>query len=130
MAASHIPLIAGVAVETLPADRGYGTDIFIAYAFGTGMKVVQAPWLSLQTVQCRREVSVLTENTIVLIHKSEVTKVLVQETAARITSISRSAETYRTEMERLASMLPEYQVVMEIHGVGKFFGRQLMAQIG
>lgn len=55
---------------------------------------------------------------------------LVQETAARITSISRSAETYRTEMERLASMLPEYQVVMEIHGVGKFFGRQLMAQIG
>lgn len=33
-------------------------------------------------------------------------------------------------MERLASMLPEYPVVMEMYGVGKSFGPQLMAEIG
>lgn len=33
-------------------------------------------------------------------------------------------------MERLASMLPEYPVVMEMYGVGKSFGSQLMAEIG
>ena len=33
-------------------------------------------------------------------------------------------------MECLASMLPEYPVVMEMYGVGKSFGPQLMAEIG
>lgn len=55
---------------------------------------------------------------------------LVQEAANQLTSISRSVETYRSEMNRLASMLPEYPVVMEMYGVGKSFGPQLMAEIG
>lgn len=33
-------------------------------------------------------------------------------------------------MDRLASLLPEYDVVMEMHGVGKITGSQLMAEIG
>ena len=33
-------------------------------------------------------------------------------------------------MNRLASMLPEYPVVMEMYGVGESFGPQLMAEIG
>lgn len=76
------------------------------------------------------EVYALAKNAVVLVPKSEVTKVLVQEAANQLTSISRSVETYRTEMERLASMLPEYPVVMEMYGVGKSFGPQLMAEIG
>ena len=76
------------------------------------------------------EVYTLAKNAVVLVPKSEVTKVLVQEAANQLTSISRSVETYRAEMERLASMLPEYPVVMEMYGVGKSFGPQLMAEIG
>ncbi len=39
-------------------------------------------------------------------------------------------ETYRAEMNRLASMLPEYPMVMGLYGVGESFGPQLMAEIG
>lgn len=52
----------------------------------------------------------------------EVAKVLVQQAASQLTSISRSVETYRAEMNRLASMLPEYPVVMGLYGVGESFG--------
>lgn len=76
------------------------------------------------------EVYALAKNAVVLVSKSKVTKVLVQEAANQLTSTSRSVETYRTEMERLASMLPEYPVVMKMYGVGKSFGSQLMAEIG
>ncbi len=76
------------------------------------------------------EVYSLAKNAVVLVPKSEVTKLLVQEATSRLTSLSHSVETYRAEMERLASMLPEYPVVMEMYGVGKSFGPQLMAEIG
>jgi transposase len=76
------------------------------------------------------EVYALARNAIVLTPKSQVVKVLVQEAASQLTSISRSVEVYRAEMERLASMLPEYPVVMEMYGVGKSLGPQLMAEIG
>ncbi len=55
---------------------------------------------------------------------------LVQQAANQLTSISRSVEIYRAEMNRLASMLPEYPVVMGLYGVGKSYGPQLMAEIG
>lgn len=76
------------------------------------------------------EVYTLAKNAVVLVPKSDVTKVLIREAANQLTSISRSVETYRAEMERLASMLPEYPVVMQMYGVGKSFGPQLMAEIG
>lgn len=43
---------------------------------------------------------------------------------------SRSVETYRSEMNKLASQLPEYPVIMEMYGVGESLGPQLMAEIG
>ena len=76
------------------------------------------------------KVYALAKNAVVLVPKSKVTKVLVQEAANQLTSTSRSVETYRAEMERLASMLPESPVVMKMYGVGKSFGPQLMAEIG
>ena len=76
------------------------------------------------------KVYALAKNAVVLVPKSGVTKVLVQEAANQLSSTSRSVETYRAEMECLASMLPEYPVVMEMYGVGKSFGPQLMAEIG
>lgn len=76
------------------------------------------------------EVYALARSAVVLVSASETTKLLVQEAANQLTSISRSVETYRAEMNRLASMLPEYPVVMELYGVGESLGPQLMAEIG
>lgn len=76
------------------------------------------------------EVYELARSVITQVPKDQVTKVLVQEAANQLTSISRSVEIYRAEMNRLASMLPEYPVVMDLYGVGESFGPQLMAEIG
>jgi len=58
------------------------------------------------------------------------TKLLVTEAARQLTSISRMAEIFRAEMLRLAQMLPEYEVVMGLYGVGPAIGPQLMGEIG
>lgn len=76
------------------------------------------------------EIYTLAKNAVVLVPKSQTAKVIVQEAAKQLTAISRSVELYRTEMNRLAAMLPEYPVVMQIFGVGDTFGPQLMAEIG
>lgn len=76
------------------------------------------------------KVYTLAKNAVVLVPKSQTAKVIVQEAAKQLTAISRSVELYRTEMNRLAALLPEYPVVMQIFGVGITFGPQLMAEIG
>lgn len=76
------------------------------------------------------KVYTLAKNAVVLVPKSQTAKVIVQEAAKQLTAISRSVELYRTEMNRLAALLPEYPVVMQMFGVGDTFGPQLMAEIG
>ena len=76
------------------------------------------------------EVYALAQAAVVLVQKTSVIKTLVQEAANQLTAISRSVETYRTEMNKLASQLPEYPVVMQMYGVGESLGPQLMAEIG
>ena len=71
-----------------------------------------------------------TKNMIALVPKSDTTKLLIQESAAQLTGISRMAEVLRAEMNRLAAQLPEYPVVMGMYGVGESLGPQLMAEIG
>ncbi len=65
-----------------------------------------------------------------LIPKSPTTKLLIQEAAAQLASLSRMTEVLRAEMNRLASQLPEYPVVMSMRGVGESLGPQLIAEIG
>ena len=77
-----------------------------------------------------KEIYTLTENAVVLVSKSQTAKVIIVEAAKQLTAISRSVELYRSEMSRLAAMLPEYPVVMQMFGVGSTFGPQLMAEIG
>ncbi len=76
------------------------------------------------------EVYTLAQNAVVLVPKSQTAKVIIVEAAKQLTAISRSVELYRSEMNRLAEMLPEYPVVMQMFGVGSTFGPQLMAEIG
>ncbi len=58
------------------------------------------------------------------------TRTLIHEAIAALNAISRTAEVFRAEMQRLAEQLPEYPVVMAMYGVGKAIGPQLMAEIG
>lgn len=82
------------------------------------------------SMQKAAEVYALAKSAVVLVQKTSVTKTLVQEAANQLTAISRSVETYRTEMNKLASQLLEYPVVMQMYGVGESLGPQLMAEIG
>lgn len=76
------------------------------------------------------EVYELAKSVVVLTSKSELSKMLVREAAKQLTAVSRSVELYRAEMNRLAAMLPEYPLVMEMYGVVATYGPQLMAEIG
>jgi len=58
------------------------------------------------------------------------TKLLVVQAISQLNSISFTLAAVRREMNRLASLLPEYPVVMQMHGVGDVVGPQLIAEIG
>lgn len=58
------------------------------------------------------------------------TKALVAQAVVQLKAISASLAETKQEMQRLASMLPEYPVVLAMRGVGETLGPQLMAEIG
>ena len=76
------------------------------------------------------EIYAFAQKVFVLVPMSELNRLMVQQAAQQVTAISKSVETYRAEMDKLAAHLPEYPVVMEMYGVGKSLGPQLMAEIG
>jgi len=65
-----------------------------------------------------------------MLPKNANTKLLIREAIAALNAVSKTAETFHAEMQRLAALLPEYDVVMAMYGVGKVTGPQLMAEIG
>lgn len=62
--------------------------------------------------------------------KSNTTKLLVEQAVAQLRATSAALAALKQEMLTLASLLPEYPVVMEMFGVGPTLGPQLMAEIG
>lgn len=66
----------------------------------------------------------------VMVPKDPVTKFLIQQAVDQLNACSKSVEALRIEMNRLASQLPEYPVVMAMYGVGERLGPQLIAEIG
>ena len=62
--------------------------------------------------------------------KDAMTKLLVQQAVKQLGTVSVLVEQLRTEMNRLASELPEYPIVMAMCGVGPSLGPQIMAEIG
>jgi len=76
------------------------------------------------------EIHAAAHETVVLTPNTELHELMVRQAAEQVTAISKSVEIYRTEMDKLASQLPKYPVVMEMYAVGKSLGPQLMAEIG
>ena len=62
--------------------------------------------------------------------KSETVKTLIAHATAQVNAVVETLNVTAREMQRLAALLPEYNVVMDFRGVGKILGPQLMAEIG
>ena len=62
--------------------------------------------------------------------KSETTKLLVEQAVSQLRATSAALVALKHEMQSLASVLPEYPVVMDMFGVGPTLGPQLIAEIG
>lgn len=65
-----------------------------------------------------------------LLPKNNTTKVLIHQAVLQLNSVSKLVESLRSQMNQLASSLPEYPVVMSLVGVGPSLGPQLIAEIG
>lgn len=70
------------------------------------------------------------KNAVATLPKNDSTKLLITQAANSLNAVYDSLQVTRTEMDRLASLLPEYELVMSMEGVGKVTGPQLMAEIG
>ena len=55
---------------------------------------------------------------------------MIRQAIDALNAVSASLERLKTEMRTLATQLPEYPVVMAMHGVGNSLGPQLMAELG
>ena len=67
---------------------------------------------------------------IAMLPKDALTKLLIRQAIDTLNAVSAALERLKTEMLNLASQLPEYPVVMAMHGVGNSLGPQLIAEIG
>ena len=67
---------------------------------------------------------------IAMIPKDALTKRLIRQANDSLNTVSKTVEQLKAEMLKLASQLPEFHVVMEMHRVGNSLGPQLMAEIG
>lgn len=70
------------------------------------------------------------QNAVATFPKNESTKLLITQSVDCLNAVYDSMQLLRKEMLRLASMLPEYEVVMAMYGTGSITGPILMAEIG
>lgn len=58
------------------------------------------------------------------------TKTLILQAITQLTGLCETVALLKCEMNKIASALPEYNIVLEMHGVGKTLAPQLIAEIG
>lgn len=69
-------------------------------------------------------------NAVATLTKNDSTKLLMRQAVHTLNTSYESLQVIRAEMQRFASLLPEYPVVMSMKGAGQVTGPQLMAEIG
>ena len=62
--------------------------------------------------------------------KCESTKILITQACKSLNAICEAKQACQSEVQRLASLLPEYDIVMSMEGLGPVTGSTLMAEIG
>ena len=76
------------------------------------------------------EIHKAAKNLVAALPKENGYRDLIHYSIKQLNLESEHVEKLRTDMNTLASQLPEYPVVMSMYGVGTTFGPQLMAEIG
>lgn len=72
----------------------------------------------------------IARDSVATLQKNDSTKLLVTQAADSLNTIYETIQALREEMYRLASLLPEFEIVMSMHGAGPITGSQLIAEIG
>lgn len=72
----------------------------------------------------------IARNSVATFQKNDSTKLLVTQAVDSLNAVYEATQALRKEIYRLASMLPEFDVVMAMEGAGPITGPQLMAEIG
>ena len=67
---------------------------------------------------------------IIVLPKNASTKSLILQAISALNAVSTTVESFRTETQRLAQLLPEHPVVMAMYGIGNSLGPKLIAEIG
>ena len=62
--------------------------------------------------------------------RNDFTKTLIVQTVRQLNCLCETISIVKSEMEKIASLLPEYKTVLDMHGVGKTLAPQLIAEIG
>lgn len=62
--------------------------------------------------------------------KCESTKTLIGQACKSLNAVCEARHNTQLEMQRLAALLPEYEIVMQMEGAGPVTGPALMAEIG
>ena len=70
------------------------------------------------------------QNAVATFPANESTKILIVQAVDCLNAVYESKAVLRAEMRRLASLMPEYEVVMAMQGAGDITGPKLMAEIG
>lgn len=65
-----------------------------------------------------------------LFPKNDSTKTIITNAIHQLIQVEESIRAFQVEMEKLTSLLPEYEVVREMYGVGPVYCAQLIAEIG
>ena len=70
----------------------------------------------------------IARNSVATLAKNDSTKLLITQAVDSLNAVYDTLQILRSEMQRLASLLPEYEIVMGMQGAGPITGPQLMAR--
>ena len=76
------------------------------------------------------KIYLLAQESVATLPKCESTKMLITQACKSLNAVCEAKQSTQLEMQRLAAMLPEYEVVMQMEGAGPVTGPALMAEIG
>ena len=76
------------------------------------------------------QICAATSEALATLPKNDFTKKLVGQAVSQLNSLCETIAELKSEMNKLAKKLPEYEVVLAMHGVGKTLAPQLIAEIG
>jgi transposase len=76
------------------------------------------------------KIHVFARETVSSVPASDVIVLIIKQAASMLNAAFENAAALHHEMKRIAEMLPEYETVMDMFGVGDKTGPQLMAEIG